>query len=143
MVWLGALVLVVGLHACAATAMTNASPAGLDLLVATDKSAYARGEPILVTLQVVNRGSGPVELRFLTAQRYDVLIRDAQGRQVWRWSDGQMFAQVLGQESIEPGRKIAYRVTVRERLAPGSYTVTGVIPAEQGALSSAANIRID
>jgi hypothetical protein len=111
-------------------------------VVTTTKNAYAREEAVDVTLNVMNRGTVPAQLTFPTAQRYDVLIHDAQGRQVWRWSDGKMFAQVLGEETIQPGRRLVYRVRVRDTLAPGAYRVTGVIPAEQ-ALSASASVRID
>ena len=138
-----ALILLLGLQAGAAPATTDATPGGLDLVVATDQRAYARGEPIRVTLEIVNRGTRPVELRFPTAQRYDLLLHDAQGRPMWRWSDGQMFAQVLGEETVEPGRRLVYRVTVRERLPAGRYRVTGIVPGEPGPLSSTTGIRVD
>jgi hypothetical protein len=33
----------------------------------------------------------PIRLHFPTSQRYDVLLRDHEGRVLWRWSDGRFF----------------------------------------------------
>jgi hypothetical protein len=47
------------------------------------------------------RVSGPeaVNLRFNTSQDFDVVVRTQEGREVWRWSDGQFFLQVLRAET--------------------------------------------
>jgi hypothetical protein len=52
-----------------------------------------------------------------------------------------MFAQVMGEETLQPTRgEVAYRITVREPFPRGRYTVIGMIPAEEGPMS--ANIKI-
>lgn len=43
--------------------------------------------------------SEPVHLRFATSQDFDVIVRNQDGRQVWRWSDGQFFLQILRSET--------------------------------------------
>jgi hypothetical protein len=120
-----------------------AEGAALDLLLKADKSTYAPGEPIALTLEVANRGPHPVTLNFRTNQRYDIVIRDSQGREVWRWSAEQMFAQVLGEEILPPGTgTLTYGITLRERLAPGRYTAVGIIPAEAGPISTSLDFTI-
>jgi hypothetical protein len=126
----------------AAMAAGSAGLADVDVLVRTDKPTYSSGEPIVINLQVVNRGREAVDLGFRNAQRYDLLIKDRQGRDVWRWSQGQMFAQVLGTETLEPSRRLRYRVSVRERLSPGAYTIVAVVPAMEGRLSSETGIKV-
>jgi hypothetical protein len=102
----------------------------LILLLTSNKAVYAEGEPVELTLQVVNRGPRPVTLQFRDSQRYDFLIQNAQGQEVWRWSANQMFAQILGQETLSSdGGKLTYRVVARATLVRGSYTVMGVVPA--------------
>lgn len=128
------LVLLLGVPACSLMAAKSPALAGLDLSVTTDKTAYAPGEPIVVTLRMANRGVQPKTLHFRTAQRYDVLIEDAQNRRAWQWSEGQLFAQVLGEETVGPGQERTYRVSVRARLARGAYTLTGVVPSAEGRL---------
>ena len=115
----------------------------LILLLRASKAVYAEGEPVDLTLQVVNRGPRPVTLKFRDSQRYDFLIRNAQGQEVWRWSANQMFAQMLGQETLSPdGGNLTYRVVARATLRRGSYTVMGVVPAMDAQLSARLEVTI-
>jgi Intracellular proteinase inhibitor len=41
-----------------------------------------------------------VVLRFATAQEYELVLRDEAGSVVWKWSDGQMFAQSSHERSV-------------------------------------------
>jgi len=96
-----------------------------------------------LTLQVVNRGPQPVTLQFRDSQRYDFLIQNAQGQEVWRWSANQMFAQILGQETLSSdGGKLTYRIVARAMLMRGSYTVTGVVPAIDAQMSARLEVTI-
>jgi len=118
--------------------------AGLGLVLKADKETYGQGEHINLILHVINRGAEPVTLHFLSAQRYDVAVKNLEGQEIWRWSNGQMFAQVMGEETLQPGRRArTHRITVRERFSPGRYTVIGMIPAQEELLSESITISID
>jgi hypothetical protein len=92
---------------------------------------------------VVNHSQQPVTLQFRDSQRYDFLIRNAQGQEVWHWSANQMFAQLLGQEILAPnGGALTYRVIVRATLRRGSYTVTAVVPAIDTQMSARLEVTI-
>lgn len=109
---------------------------GLNVFLTADKATYAPGEAITFTLRVVNETSKSVRLSFLTSQRFDLVIKDQHGREVWRWSTGRLFLQVLGAETLEPsGGEFRAQVKVKEKFLPGSYEVTGIIPAQEGTLS--------
>src|SRR5262245_5185734 len=100
----------------------------LSLLLRADKAVYAEGEPLELTLEVVNRSLRPVTLQYRNYQRYDFLIRNAQGQEVWRWSAGQMFAQILSEETLAPdGKNLTYRTVTLLPLMRGSYTIIGVV----------------
>jgi hypothetical protein len=115
----------------------------LILLLTASKAVYAEGEPVELTLQVVNRGPRPVTLQFRDSQRYDFLIRNAQGQEVWRWSADQMFAQILGHEILSSdGGKLTYRIVARATLMQGAYTVTGVVPAIDAQMSARLEVTI-
>lgn len=112
-------------------------------LLTASKAVYAEGEPVELTLQVVNRGPRPVTLQFRDSQRYDFLIRNAQGQEVWRWSANQMFAHMLGQETLSPdGGNLTYRVVARATLRRGSYTVMGVVPVIDAQMSALLEVTI-
>lgn len=120
-----------------------AAPARLDLVVTTDKASYTVGESVVVDLQITNHARERVVLAFPTGQRYDVFIEDTAGRVVWRWSDGRVFAQVLGEEALDPGHRLRYRVSVRATLPPARYQVKAIVPAERQPLSSATTIEVE
>jgi hypothetical protein len=149
--WLGSVLLIIGLVAgCQlppakqeAGIEARGGTSAVSLLLRASKEVYAQGEPLELTLEVVNRSSQPVTLRFRTAQHYDLLVQNAQDQEVWRWSAERMFAQMLGQEILAPdGGKLTYRVVVREPLPRGSYTVIGVVPAVDARMSARLQITI-
>jgi hypothetical protein len=115
----------------------------LILLLTANKAVYAEVEPVELTLQVVNRGPRLVTLQFRDSQRYDFLIQNAQGQEVWRWSADQMFAQILGHETLSSdGGKLTYRIVARATLRRGSYTITGVVPAMDAQMSARLEVTI-
>lgn len=116
---------------------------GVEVSVTTDKATYRNGEPITMTLQVSSRTGEEVLLQFLSAQRFDFAIRDAKGRQLWRWSEGQVFAQVLGTEALGPARpQITYQAQFRGNLAPGWYSLEATLVAKDRPLSASLLIQV-
>jgi len=71
-------------------------------------SVVVAGDSVRFTLRVANDGAAPVTLSFGSAQRYDFAVVDGAGTVVWRWSADQMFAQVAGEETVEPGDVLEY-----------------------------------
>jgi hypothetical protein len=149
--WLGGIVLIVVLVASCQHPVgqqgsgveARAGTSDLSLILRATKGTYAQGEPLELTLEVVNHNQRPITLEFRTSQRYDLLIQKAQDQEVWRWSSERMFAQVLGQEVLSPdGGKLTYHVVVREQFPRGSYTVIGVVPAVDARLSARLDITI-
>jgi len=65
------------------------------------------GEDVSFRFTVSNGTGGPVELTFRDACRADFAVRreeGEEGEEVWRWSDGRMFAQELGHARLEDVR---------------------------------------
>lgn len=76
-----------------------------------------------LTLVVENEGDEAVELNFSNAQRAEfVAIAVDSGEEVWRWSEGHMFGQVLGTEVLAPGDGVEYEVEWPDP-PDGSYRV--------------------
>ncbi len=116
---------------------------GLTVTLTADKAVYAPGEPITFTLWMVNGTPKAVRLSFRTAQRFDFVMEDDQGREVWRWSVGRLFAHVLGEETLSPsGGEFLTRATAEGKFPPGAYTAKGIIPALEGALSASVTVTI-
>lgn len=68
----------------------------LEATLEIEDQAIGRGKTF--TLKVCNTTSGTVKREFGTSQRYDFEVK-RDGELVWRWSDGRVFTQVVGEET--------------------------------------------
>jgi len=95
-------------------------------------------DSLVVELILVNSSGRNQNLSFNTSQKYDLEIKDEEGRVHWRWSEGKAFAQVLQNLRIEPGEKEVWEVEIAiEDLAPGEYYLTGWIVGRRRDLTTA------
>ena len=99
---------------------------GFSLCLITDKAIYSPGDVIEMTLEISNQTNEEITLRFKDAQRFDFMI-EKDGVKLWRWSDGRMFAQLLGEERLSPGKTITYTVRFEGKLNVGVFRVTGMV----------------
>lgn len=73
------------------------------------------------TFRVANNGAGPVDLSFQSGQRYEFIVSDSVGAEVWRWSSEQMFTQALGEERLEAGGVLEYGAVWKPGDLSGMY----------------------
>ena len=110
---------------------------GFGISVSVNKPVYSSGESISMTLRVFNNTDQVVTFSFRNAQRYDFTIEDDKGNDVWHWSNGRMFAQVLGQVVLGKERsEQLYNETYTGTLKAGEYKVTGNLTAFDRAISA-------
>ena len=69
----------------------------------------ASSDSVTFSYTVTNDGDDPVKLSFSDAQTHDVAVLDG-GSEVWRWSDGRMFAQMLQSDTLDPSESASYEV---------------------------------
>ena len=111
--------------------------------LSTNKPAYGAGEPIRITFEVFNRTPTAVRLKFASAQRFDFVIANAAGNEVWRWSAGRMFATVMGQETLGPDSpRLVYEATFAGELAPGAYRIKAWLTDGTRRFSAALGIEV-
>lgn len=93
------------------------------------KLSEVRQLPVHILL--TNRGDRAVELNFPSEQRIEILLRDAAGRAVTRWSDNRAFAEAVGTLLINPGEHVEYSETIatRELVSGKVFTVEVTVPA--------------
>lgn len=104
--------------------------------MSTDKMSYSVGESITMTFKVCNYTEDDTTFNFNTSQRYDFIIEDEEGNEIWRWSQDMMFAMVLGEETLEPNNpEVTYTVEYKDKLSPGYYKITGVLVAQDRPMS--------
>jgi len=135
--------LAIGLAFHPAVGSGEGAAQGLEVRLSADKPVYAPGERITLILQLVNRSNRAVILTFRDAQRFDVVLRDAQGREVWQWAAGRMFAQGLGRETLPPSGTLTYTVFVEQTLPPGVYSASGMITAREAMLAAHIVLRVE
>jgi hypothetical protein len=79
------------------------------------------GNGVTVRFTVSNGTGGPVELTFRDGCRADFAVRDEGGEEVWRWSEGRMFAQAIDHARLEPGEEAVFEEEWPDP-EPGDYT---------------------
>jgi hypothetical protein len=102
----------------------------------TNKTNYSVGEPIIMTLKIFNCNEEEIIFHFNNSQRYDFIIKDEEGNEIWRWSKDRMFAMMLGEEVLGPtNTEIIYTVEYKGKLGAGYYKVTGIFVAREKPMS--------
>jgi hypothetical protein len=85
------------------------------------------GESVTFDLTVTNPGQRKVELTFPSGQTYDVVVFDAAGGEVWRWSTGQMFTQSLRNKSLDAHETMQYSATWKHPAIHGSLVAVATL----------------
>lgn len=103
-----------------AASVTDTSGAfAVTLRESTDKLAT------LFALEVKNTGKRD-EVRFASGKTHDFVVFDANDREVWRWSTGRMFTQMLQTKHLKTGDSVRYEARW-EAAEPGTYRVVAVL----------------
>ncbi len=87
------------------------------------------GDDVQFNLHVTNSSARRVELRFPSGQTHDVVVLDAQGREVWRWSRGRMFTQAIQNKILAASDTLTFTEHWRPERA-GSYTAVASLLSE-------------
>ena len=111
--------------------------------MSTDKMNYSVGEPIKMTFKIFNYKEENIVFYFNTSQRYDFIIEDEEGNEIWRWSKDMMFGMVLGEETLGPNNlDIIYKAEYKDKLSPGYYKITGIFVAQDRPMSGSITIEV-
>jgi hypothetical protein len=116
--------------------VTVLSAPEVSFTVALNQPAYKVSESAIARLTLRNASATPLELTFPSSQRFDILIRNEAGAEVYRWSATRSFATVLGREEIAGGEinyveSIPLSNTGVQPLAAGRYTLEAWIAGSQ------------
>jgi hypothetical protein len=125
-----------------AAPVPNVAPVTADNpVLAVDAKAQSSG--LKLELLVVNKADKLLPFKFNSSKTYDFVITDpATGQEIWRWSQGLMFAQVIRSDSIRGSSNWTfsevwnYRDNARNPVPPGRYLLVGIL-ASQPPISSA------
>ena len=109
----------------------------------TDQAIYSPDQPISMKLCLSNYTGKEIVLGFRNAQRYDFVIENDTGDELWRWSNGKMFAQMLGEETVGPGQELIYTERCESHLDPGTYKLSAFLKATDRPFSASLTIVIE
>lgn len=100
-----------------------------------ESDEFERDEAITMIIAIRNMTNAEKTLTLTTTQSYDCVVSDPDGREIWRWSNGRMFAQILTEMKFAPREEKRF-AEVWDQLrsdgsspAPGRFEAVGTIPA--------------
>jgi len=101
-------------------------PVGIDLTIYG--AFYKQGSPVPLTITLA--ASEPITLYYRTTQRYEIVVSDAEAKEIWRWSKDKAFGEVLEQVSLQANETLGFNESWDQRdndgqpVPTGNYTVT-------------------
>ncbi|HDP70085.1 MAG TPA: hypothetical protein ENN38_04660 [Actinobacteria bacterium] len=108
---------------------------GLEIDFLVSKEGFSVGEDVSLKLSIKNTNSNTRVLNFTSGQKYDFLVEDSSGREVWRWSYDKSFTMALEEKKLEPGEQLTYEVIwpqkdlENKQVLAGDYLVKGFCSA--------------
>lgn len=78
--------------------------------IVTALDVRQQGKSVTFAFRVTNNAKKKLELVFPSGQTHDLVILDAQGEEIWRWSAGRMFTQALQNRIVGARETITYEV---------------------------------
>jgi hypothetical protein len=99
----------------------SGSPPGLG----SSMNVRVVADTVVLEIHVTNVAASPIVLEFGSTQRYDFEIATAAGEALWRWSAARSFAQVVEQETLQPGETRRYSATWVGEGREGEFIASG------------------
>lgn len=87
------------------------------------------GDDVRFEFVVENTGDDPIEVTFRDGGQADYVVYQ-EGDEVWRWSDGRMFTQMLQPATFAPGDEAVFEETWPQP-DPGSYTAEAMLRVDE------------
>jgi hypothetical protein len=116
-------------HTSAVAARPAVAPdSAVTAAVRVDAAPGARS--VRFALSVTNGTSKRVELNFPSGRTHDFVVLDATGREVWRWSDGRMFTQLMKNRMLEARDIVTYDERWPAPPSAGRYTLVAVLHSD-------------
>lgn len=109
------------------SAVTSIKKSGdFSVSLTAEPGVVESGEGVSLTLVVRNLSEEGRTLELASSQTYDFVAFEKDGEEVWRWSSGMMFTQVIGSVTIQARGSKVYKVSwSMAGFQPGTYTVEG------------------
>ncbi len=96
--------------------------------VRVDATPGARS--VRFALHVTNSTNKRVEINFPSGRTHDFVVLDVTGREVWRWSDGRLFTQLMQNRLLEARDMVTYDERWNAPPSAGRYTLVAVLHSD-------------
>jgi hypothetical protein len=91
--------------------------------VDTDTAA----QRVRFSLALRNGTARAVDVEFPSGKTHEFVVLDAAGREVWRWSDGRLFTQLLQSRILGANEALTFDERWEAPLAAGRYTLVALL----------------
>jgi hypothetical protein len=113
----------------------------VDFSVTADRAVYPPNAFAQIRMTLRNDTGLPLQLLFRDGQRFDIIVKDFEGREVSRWSTGRQFIQSLGIEQVESERQWVGSHTMPAE--PGDYVLEGLLTVTEGVYRATVPVRVE
>src|SRR5215217_5403398 len=96
----------------------------------SSKFTVKAGSVVEFTLDVRNHTPKMVELRFPNGKTHDFYVKDAGGKEVWRWSSSRMFTQGMQNKLIKAKDVATFSEGWDASRHHGKFTATAVLASD-------------
>lgn len=93
------------------------------------------GESVSLRFTVTNGTGEPVELTFRDSGRADFAVYTEDDEEIWRWSDGRAFMQVIQTADLQPGQEATFEEEWPDP-TPGDYTAEATLRTTDEAVTA-------
>ncbi len=92
-----------------------------------NNNKFKKNNLIKIMLIKINLGPLPVTLQYDTSQRYEFIVKNQTGREIWRWSKDKFFTPIAESITLNSGESKVYSViwNIPKEIESGFYIVEG------------------
>ena len=87
------------------------------------------GDEVRFDFAVINASKKKLEVNFADGRTHDLVVLDANGREVWRWSEGRMFTQSVQNRVLRTSDALRFEEAWQDP-APGAYVAVATLASE-------------
>ncbi len=114
----------------------------LTVNVTLDRYNVSLNETVNISVSVTNIGNQSINLTFPTAKTGDFSIIDSDGTEIYRWSEGKYFIQVITTLTIKPKETVILLTNEWKPSIEGTYTIRAWLETVPHVMSSPVIINV-
>ena len=98
-----------------------------DISASVRVDADAASQRMTFSLTLRNGSGRAIDVAFPSGKTHEFVVLDAAGREVWRWSDGRLFTQLMQSRMVGANQALTFDERWDAPLASGRYTLVALL----------------